>query len=60
MAIREAVDSQDNEVAHVHEDALAYSVLRALAEGRVDPAEVRAVAAETVAVLDVDYDRWYA
>ncbi|GAA4928990.1 hypothetical protein GCM10023224_05470 [Streptomonospora halophila] len=47
----------DNEAAHCDEDALYIEVLRAVAQGAPNAAEL---AAEALHARDLDFTRWYA
>jgi hypothetical protein len=53
--VAEKVD--DNEVAHAREDELHQSVLRAIASGAENAAEL---AAEALKTLELDFERWFA
>jgi hypothetical protein len=48
----------DNENAHIKEDQLYYSVLRAIANGTAENAQEWASLVLTT--KDFDFDRWYA
>lgn len=54
-----ALADKDEETAHCKEDALLFTVLQAIASGEHEgaPAEIATAA---LAVLKLDYSRWYA
>ncbi len=47
----------DDEAAHGEEDALHEDVLKAIAAGALNPAEL---AAEALKTLEIEFSRWYA
>ncbi len=55
--IEQKKDDDDDDVAHRLEDKLHQHVLRAIAAGAPNPAEL---AAEALKTLAIDFSRWYA
>lgn len=53
----EAMKDMDNELAHGEEDALREDVLKAIAAGATNAAEL---AEEALKSSDLDFTRWYA
>jgi hypothetical protein len=54
---RFGIDEQDQELAHIEEDALYAEVLRNIVGGHPDPA---GIAAAALKAKEIDYGRWYA